>query len=55
MNFQGRKAAASMALKAKTKARFELSGLSYLLGPVFEAVIGPFEQFEALKKLVSYN
>ena len=55
MNFQGRKAAASMALKAKTDARFELSGPSYLLVQVFKAAIGPIGPVKALEKLVSYK
>ena len=32
-----------MDLKATIKARFGLSGPIYLLGPVFEAEIGPIE------------
>ena len=55
MNFQGRKATASTASKAKTEAVFGLSSLSCLLDPVFEAEIGPFEPVEALEKLVSYS
>ena len=43
MNFRGRKAVGSMASKAKTDARFELSRPSYLLDPVFEVEIGPIE------------
>ena len=39
-----------MASKAKTEARFGLSGPSYLLGPVFKAAIGHFEPFKAPRK-----
>ena len=46
---------ASMASKAKTDVRFELSCPSYLLGPVFEAAISPYEPVEVLEKLVSYS
>ena len=41
-----------MALKAKTKARFELSSLSYLLDPVFLASFGPIEAVLAQKASV---
>ena len=42
LNFRGRKAAASMASKAKTDARFELSVPKLpRLVPVFEAPTGP--------------
>ena len=43
---------ASLALKAKTDARFKLSGPSYLLGAVFEAEIGLIIPDRTPKKLV---
>ena len=36
--------------KVKTEARFGLASPSYLLGPYFEAVIGPIEPVEVIKK-----
>ena len=55
LNWQGRKAMASMASKAKTEAGFGFSGPSHLLALIFEAAIGPIEPVEALEKLVSYK
>ena len=46
-------AAASMASKVKTEARFGLSGPNYLLGPDFEVVIEPIEPVEVVKKQMS--
>ena len=53
MNFRGREAAASMTSEVRTEARFELSSPSYLLGPDFEAVVGPIEPVKVVKKQMS--
>ena len=42
-----------MTSEVKTEARFELSSPSYLLGPDFEAVIGPIEPVKVVKKQMS--
>ena len=42
-----------MASEVKTDSRFGLSGPNYLLGPDFEAVIGPIEAVEVVKKQMS--
>ena len=42
-----------MTLEVKADARFGLSSPSYLLGPVFEAEIGPFEPVVVIKKQMS--
>ena len=55
LKFQGRKATSSMTSKFKTETRFGLGVPSYLLGPVIEAAISPFQPVEAVEKLVSYS